>query len=589
MKSPAAAIGWEIWARNQWAFVMIAGVMVFVGAFESIAAGLLGTSRAHLLEHPSLTDYGDEVGLVIFFVLVTMMATLIACLVLFSYTETAYRNGEPRFPERTFHLPIRTSWLAGIPMIFAAVSITSIYLVWRQFILLPVGIILPATLPVCSLVMATLGLQALIWGLPGLPALRLLALSFVFTLFLAVNFCMLAETRIPAGSSSILDTLTPPWRAGQVAVYNRAAMGLSIGLSIISLVMGVHAVERHRRGKWRGFKSEAVAAPHGIKGRPQTFSSRTTAQFWFEWRRNGALLPYAVTSFYAMLLLVIPLLTKMDASTTLRVFIAAIALPVLLSAVVGVGFGKLDFWSKEFALSPFLSNWPIREGEIIAAKLKVAAAAVVISWTVGALSICLWLFFWCDASQITYEWQNFLKEMPTGSSQITVILGAAAALVISWRFLIANLHWGIWGRPKYFLAGAAGASLVGLAVIVLGVLFFTSNNGGAYRRLVYFPLLPWLIAFAVTTKFTVAACAFGNSLRRGLVSLRFVVGYVFFWLLATATLLAGVVMAVPYEGWKQHLFMFALVLAVPLARIGVSPILLSWNRHQRLRLADGKE
>lgn len=583
MKSPIAAMGWEIWARNRWGFLAVLGALIAAAGIEGVAAISLGVSRAGLLQHPSLVERGDEVGWAVLALLLIMVASLVSIFVLFSYTETDYATGEPRFPSRTFHLPISTLRLAGLPMAGGALAGSVVYFLWRQFVFAPVGIFLPVTLPVVSLLLATLSLQALVWGLPGLPALRLLALSAVFVVFAAINFCTIAEIRTTGGPLAILENFIPPWPPGRIEGYNRGATGAAVFLAVAAAGMAVQVVGRNRRGKWRGFKASAVgpATSDGHFGAP--FASRGAAQFWFEWRRNGTLLPWVTAGFSLILLLPLPLLIKMDAPTTQTVFFAALGVPLLLAAVVGLGFGKLDFWSKEFALSPFLSNWPITNAQIITAKLKVAALATALSWLVAGIAVSVWLVCWGDRSLLARDWADWQD----GPGFLAVGLGALAAGLLTWRFMIGSIHWGVWGRPKYFFLGALGGNLAGLGLAVGGYFFFCTGSGASYRQLSWFPYLPWILAFVLALKLTAGAWGFSTARRRQLLSGAFVITYVLFWLASSACLVGVVFFLQPHVAWKRHLLALAVLLAMPLARISVAPLALDWNRHRRLRSSGG--
>src|SRR5204862_7850195 len=103
------------------------------------------------------------------------------------------------------------------------------------------------------------------------------------------------------------------------------------------------------------------------------FASPAAAQFWFEWRRSGSLLPFCIG---AMLILVIGPLSwhlKDEPADTLWILGWTLAMPMIVAAPLGKGFSKPDFWSSDLSLPAFLAIRPLATGEMVVLKMKVAA------------------------------------------------------------------------------------------------------------------------------------------------------------------------------------------------------------------------
>src|SRR4029078_2883163 len=79
-------------------------------------------------------------------------------------------------------------------------------------------------------------------------------------------------------------------------------------------------------------------------------------------------------------------------------------LTILLAVPVGEGIAKPDFWSLELALPPFLTTRPISGSQIVAAKMKSAAASAVLAWVLVLSITPLWLYLKCDSEYLHNTW-----------------------------------------------------------------------------------------------------------------------------------------------------------------------------------------
>lgn len=590
MTSPALAVGWEIWRKNRWGFLAIGFVILGAVLIEWMGALSLKTSIGEILRHPALQDYHDELQWGLLTGLFAMLGSVVAVLAMCSYTETDYKSGELCFPSRVFHFPVPTFVLAGLPMILGAVAIVLVFAAWRSLVFVPIGVTIPFALPAVSLVLAVLSMQALVWGLPSLPAGRLFALAVIFFGLAVANLCGIADIRLGGEKFSLIDDFVPAWSADRIAAFNQGSLIVCAVMAVAALVAGNLAVERERRGRWRGWRGRGgvqnKAAVIRIEGR-KAFRSPGAAQLWFEWRRNALPLPVSVAALLLILLGPLPLITGMDAQTTGKLLALFFLLPIALAAVIGFGFGKLDFWARGFELSPFLSNWPVSNADLIVTKLKVAALSVLLSWALVLVAVPLWLMIWADGHGLDQFRREFFPSL-SPAAQVWVIPGlVASAVLLTWTLMVRHLHLGVLGQPKAFLIYSVGGTLLAAALMVGAYAFFFSGYGASTNRLIYFPALPWLIAVGLIGKFSVGAWAFSEARRRGLLSTGFIAGYLLIWFLATVCLVGTVHLLLPDLAWRRHLLVFAAVLLFPLARVGLAPLALAWNRHQRLRVSNG--
>ena len=175
--------------------------------------------------------------------------------------------------------------------------------------------------------------QTVLWTLGGFRILRMIALGLIGTSFVGVAF-------LPGFGKY----LSSPWLSERVLIVP------VVGFALIAFLTSWMYVARQRSGGgWRRHWPKALIEriaddlPRGTR----PFSSSAAAQFWFEWRRSGSLLPLCAG---ALLLVVIgPLSWHMrnDPASTLRILIATLAMPVILAAPVGKGFSKPDFFGPQ--------------------------------------------------------------------------------------------------------------------------------------------------------------------------------------------------------------------------------------------------
>ncbi len=157
MRSPAAAIAWEIWRRNRW------GLWVVLGSFLcGLAVRLSNRSNDEVLQLIAGT---------------AMVACFVVTFAIFSYVES---SAQISFPTRTFALPVRTQVLVNCPILIGVVGITIVHLAWAFLFLLPLDVGYPLESFTLYWAAALLTFQALLWCLANYPK------SFVVVLVLAI-------------------------------------------------------------------------------------------------------------------------------------------------------------------------------------------------------------------------------------------------------------------------------------------------------------------------------------------------------------------------------------------------------------------
>ncbi len=287
MNSHLAALTWEIWRRGR------RPVWLALLCLATCAAMNLGLWRDLHSSEAGRTLFGLSMALSVFLLMGV-----------FNYTEFSTSREWNGFPYRLFTLPVRTVELVTLPVILGVVSVELVYLAWIKLVWTHGEITKPEWFAVV-LGAYVVFYQTTLWCLAGFKIARILVLSIGGTSSIAVA-CLPFSTNLSAGMSE--GCLVP----------------ILCGLTLIAFAIGWHTVARQRSGGGRRESWVKVLADQiidAIPKRTRDFETPTAAQFWYEWRRAGWLLP-AATAF-TLLLIGAPLswLYQSDAQFTLNALV----------------------------------------------------------------------------------------------------------------------------------------------------------------------------------------------------------------------------------------------------------------------------
>jgi hypothetical protein len=188
-----------------------------------------------------------------------------------------------------------------------------------------------------------------------------------------------------------------------------------------------------------------------------------------------------------------------------------------------------------------------------------------------------WLLLACDTRDLRGWWRTFTTIYDPVAQGTILSLLLLAAMLLTWRLMIASLWSGLYGRP-WFFAGTVGVGSVGVLVL-LGWWFLMVEDGTALL-VDWLPWAPWLLAGAFLLKSWGALCAWRQAYGRGLVSGAFVGAYLSAWLGATGCLLALAFCLSPRIDWLRQTLILVALLLCPLAGIGLAAVNLGQNRHR---------
>jgi len=545
MRSPTAALLWEIWRRNRMA------VAVIVAA--TVAGRLLDDA-----EQPT-DDPSSLIALL-------SMVSFLFLFGIFSYTEPSGTRGIGSFPRRLFTLPVSSLRLMALPVLTGIASVELLYLLW--LVPLSRGGTLSTPFVAVLLAASMVFFQAVFWMLERLGPLRLMVAGAVVV---AVYGIGLLPSWPPSPS--------PPWRSevavGAVVVALAAAVFLLAWRHIIRLRCG---------GGGRGaYQLEPlIASTAVVLPRHRTpFASPAAAQFWFEWRCAGLVLPVLVAGVLVAVIAPFSWFARDDASGSLRLLLGTLATPIILAIPVGMAFARPTFWSEDLSVPAFVAIRPLTDEQIVAIKMKVAAGSVAISWLLVVSFVVVWLSLWANVdavSQLAIQWWAF-HEHALMSVYGTVALILIAGVVLTWRFLVSRLWSGLSGNRPLFMASVMSAVLV----VIAGMVFAADRlPGWVLDDPARMAGVVWLMSIAVVAKCWLAAYSWRRMSARHLRRYLLVWGTATTCLLTLTMLLWGVVriyVALDIDRFQGFMILIAL-LAVPLGRVGLAPSCLAGNRHR---------
>ena len=163
MRSPLAALAWEIWRRSRRAACLALGCVSFC-ALVNLAAP----------ERLRASGVGRELFPTLFGLL--MLLSVLLLFGIFNYTEFNSTKEWNGFPYRLFSLPLRTWQLVSLPMLLGVLSLELLYLAWIKLVFSRGEIPMPGWLAVI-LGAYMVFYQATLWCLAGFRVARVLLLG----------------------------------------------------------------------------------------------------------------------------------------------------------------------------------------------------------------------------------------------------------------------------------------------------------------------------------------------------------------------------------------------------------------------------
>ncbi len=549
------ALCWETWARQRW-------VVLTCAAYFAVVI-VLGQELPREI-------WATIGGLEVIPLILTLPVILAS--VCRGFDGRAEAAGS-MFPERILVLPISSRALVGWSMLTGAVPLA---LCW----------------PLCAL--------ALRWPLARVPLLWPGLLVFNVVAWLQVLCWM--PFRVPYLRLWAAGLWVPGLIWG--TVYLRERMGVSeptvvsllCGFGLVAFAVGVAAVRCARHGDGIGLEEalkefvtgfaglerarQGMDTVEGSRQLPESvplvergpFRSSAQALLWFDWRVYRSPLLW-LTCFGLVFGLPLPFLILSGLEQSLG---KAAGLGLGLAIMLGVVWTPLGLVHSERRGSGrlFLLVQPVSTASLVAAKLQLCAL-----WAL--LSVLLFVtcgFGWGLATGRWVEMSDRLLAVSgSGWAAVLVLAGGVLALsVLIWGHVVAWLWVGLSGR--HWLEWIA--SLTWVVVLLGGGLLFQCVAMLPDFRARVGPRLPAILAGVLVLKVLLTIAVFRANLKQRLLSGRTVVLALLAWVTFAGSLFAGLAWLIPVEIVGRVPLAEGVALAVPIARIGLAPLALAWNRHR---------
>jgi hypothetical protein len=547
MLSPTGALVWEIWRRGRRFGYLALGCVSFC-----VLLKLLGPER--FCARPSIQG--------IFFFL--MVWSFVFVFGFFNCTEINSSREWNGFPYRLFTIPVRTWKLAALPILMGVVGVELIYLAWTNLVWNQ------DNFPSREWFAVALGsymvfYQTALWSLAGFRIIRLLVLGV-------------------GGSSSILVACFPLFRNELPAWLSETRASLFMAaLALVSLFIAWRTVAHQRHGGGRRqnrLKALLDRVADVLPRRTRDFASPAAAQFWFEWRRAGWLLPMCVV--LALLFIVTPIvwINRSDAVYLDYVLGWLLVMPVIFAFAIGKGYAKAEFWTTDLSLPSFFGTRPLASGEFVICKMRVAAWSVGLAWLLVLGFIAIWDSLTAKTSPV-HTLMFFFRDLYPHSWLVIVFLAVAGLMILTWRCMVSGLWTGLSGRALFY-GGSFGLQFI---TVVLLLIIWGISSDALDREIQHHPevvkstalaVIGWVVAVLVIIKLCLAAIAWSK------ITPQLSRQYLLVWSGTTLGFVTlGILLTPRADTYRlEHLFVLAAFLLAPLTRLGLAPWALAKNRHR---------
>ena len=556
MRSPGAAIGWELLRKHRWGLAAIAGYLVVLAVIDPFSVR-------------TADDFDSDVlafSLIVPLTISFMYLVAVSCFGLSG--DLSARDSI--YPARMFTLPVRTAALSGWPMLYGTVAAVFLWLAPRFVIDWPPEFALPRLWPAAFAAAILAWTQALMWMPYGLPGLRVIV---AVLLLITADTIVIVAIELEVSEAMMLAWLLP-----------------AVPLAYLA---GYAALTRARRGgvaDWRDTKKgpgheippvrkvgihDLVPAQWGRRPRP--FASPGRAQLWFEWRRHGRSLPVLVA-------IVVPFelgLLFLPGAVTARALVLYTLLVVMLTPRVMASFVAANFRAAEaqadpHAMAPFLATRPVTSAALIAARLRMATRSTLAAWLLILLATPVALKWSGTDALVGDVFDEMALIIGRPRTTAVVVLGLLGFIASTWKQLVQGLSIQLTGR-EWLVRANTFVTLV-LTTAVVPMVNWMRKHPGDFETV--FDALPEILAVAAALKLMLASWFALRLHAERLLSERALVTAAAAWLSGVLAVYGAFAWLTDSPQIPQYFLLLLAILFVPLARVSAAPLALAWNRHR---------
>jgi hypothetical protein len=472
---------------------------------------------------------------------------------LFSHGDKAdLGSRESGYPRRLFNLPLRSVTLVGWPLAVGACTLVLFWVVLGGLVLRPAGAQVPLVWLAVFLVAVLAWVQALMWYPFPLPYLRLILTVLFVGAMIAV---------------AILGFLYEVAPGLLLAIFT--------GMIPLGYLVAVVGVARARRGDvpvWHWpFLQRRQSTP--VRARP--FASVAEAFSWLEWKRGAFLLPLLVG------LLVLPQLVFLyfvgDPRGAAMFLICLVIYTPVMAIAVGSSLGNTHPWSRQVHTMPaFIGARPITSGEILTFKLRAAASSTLATWAMILVAVMVVLPF-SPARDILIGWARHLIDMQGVRGWAIMLLFVLGLPLLTWKSYVSQLWIGLTGRYLIVIAISMAIPIFILAPALFATWVYVHPEAHA----ALLAAAPWVIGLLLSLKLGAGVLVARVLLHRDLVTPWTMKRFALVWIIAATILIGLAYWLMPPDVYSPLVVGgLAVLVVLPLVRLGLAPLALEWNRHR---------
>ncbi len=246
-----------------------------------------------------------------------------------------------------------------------------------------------------------------------------------------------------------------------------------------------------------------------------------------------------------------------------------------LASVCGMEMGKLPGRERSLVLSSFLATRPVSVWTFVRAKFEAAALTTLAGWGVAVVGLLLWFALGGHAAEMMESFGAFRQRHPGTLLWIGLILLVGGSIVLTWLQMVQGLWMGLAGS-----AWAKATAALGFVVFVglLCLAQWLAKSPQYWQR--FMDLLPWLAGVVVALKGIAAGWICRILIRRKLVPTEVVCGGLVIWIASAAGLFGLLYWLLPPDQVSISALVLGITYTLPLTRLAVAPLALTWNRHR---------
>lgn len=437
MHSIPQAMTWDYWRKSYWQHLLSWGVMLFMPIFVYTVISFRALNREDLRQEGFLGFH-------------------FACLLFQALALAAPAISAQENIARFYPWPITTGALVTWRLIPGMTTMALLSCSTAMIINLIFGVSWPLVGPALFLASAYPMLQGAVWIGEKAPLVQVALASIE-----------------AAALGSWYQARHGGWFAAPTHTWSEVTLGEVLTMFFFAAVgwcVAYEGVRRDRCGeslRWLRFYDwlESWSFPARTDAPP--FRSPAQAQFWFEWRQKGLMMPAVVVCGLSALGLVIAIRRlgfgrNEQEDFVLIAVLTGLLLP-LIGFLVGIVTGQTGTGRDKTVMGAFLATRPIADGAISRPILAVAFLSTLLAWGIWAVVV----FILCrthDPRNLmtntarhllpTYQWYVFLLlpatwsgasmaacAIKTGRMRVLIqIASTLLALIVTW-ILLAGPVW----------------------------------------------------------------------------------------------------------------------------------------------------